>query len=223
MKNWFQTLPKGWQAILNHRLSIKEREKITQSLLGPYSSEKSYPRQEQLFRAFELSPPEQVKVVILGQDPYHGPGQAHGLAFSVPPHQKVPPSLRNIFKELKEDVGESILSSGDLSPWARQGVFLLNCFLSVREQAAGSHRHLGWENLSNAAIAGLSAEKEHLVFILWGNFAQKKKVLINPKKHLVLEAPHPSPLAAHRGFFGSKPFSKANQYLKSQGVEPIQW
>lgn len=223
MNTWFQKLPADWQELLDPYLSPKERSKITDSLQGPIRAEKSYPEPKEVFRAFECTRVKQVKVVLLGQDPYHGPGQAHGLAFSVPSNQALPPSLQNVFKELQADLGLAPEKSGDLSGWAEQGVFLLNSFLTVGHKAAGSHRTMGWQALSDAAITGLSAQRKNLVFLLWGKFAQGKSALIDEEKHLILSAPHPSPLAAHRGFFGSRPFSKTNQYLVQHGVEPIKW
>jgi len=162
-------------------------------------------------------------VVILGQDPYHGAGQAHGLSFSVQEGVPHPPSLQNIFKELKDDVGCPIPKNGTLTSWAQQGVFLLNTVLTVRASEANSHRNEGWENFTDAVIACLSAQKEHLVFILWGSPAGAKVSLIDSKKHLILKAPHPSPLSSYRGFFGSKPFSKSNDYLTCKGIKPIDW
>jgi uracil-DNA glycosylase len=164
-----------------------------------------------------------VKVVILGQDPYHGEGQANGLAFSVAPGLPFPPSLLNIFKELKADIGAPMPPNGDLSRWASQGVFLLNATLTVRANSAGSHQNQGWETVTDAVIRTISQEREGVVFLLWGAYAQKKEELIDSKKHFILKAPHPSPLAAHRGFWGCKHFSKANDYLVSTGQTPISW
>ncbi|NQV52262.1 MAG: uracil-DNA glycosylase [Flavobacteriales bacterium] len=186
-------------------------------------SAKVYPPAAVLFRAFELTPFPNVKVVILGQDPYHGQGQAHGLSFSVERGLPVPPSLKNIFKELHSDMGVLLPTQGDLSGWAHQGVFLLNATLSVRHKSPGSHQKKGWETFTDAAIKSLSDQKEHLVFMLWGNFARAKKALIDREKHLVLEAPHPSPFSAYTGFFGSRHFSKANAYLQTHHIDPVDW
>jgi len=182
-----------------------------------------YPPINEVFSAFNHTPFDKVKVVIIGQDPYHGPGQAHGLSFSVRPEVKIPPSLRNIYKELHEDLGCPISSEGDLSSWADQGVLLLNTVLTVEQGKAGSHHKKGWENFTDKVIEILNEEKEHLVFLLWGSPAQKKGAKVDSKKHLVLKSVHPSPLSAYRGFFGSKPFSKANEYLKKNKLDPIHW
>lgn len=182
-----------------------------------------YPPPEQIFSAFNLTPLAEVKVVIVGQDPYHGPGQAHGLSFSVPTGVRFPPSLLNIFKELKEDVGGEMPSSGDLTTWARQGVLLLNAVLSVEEGQANSHQGKGWELLTDRAIQAVSENCENVVFVLWGSFAQKKICLIDQQKHLILKGVHPSPLSSYRGFFGSKPFSKINMYLTETGQKVIDW
>ena len=188
-----------------------------------YQHHRVYPRGSQIFNAFAQTPFSDVKVVILGQDPYHGPGQAHGLSFSVPQGIAMPPSLQNIYKELCDDLGGSMPRNGDLTPWAEQGVLLLNATLSVRAHQAGSHQNRGWEHFTDAVIRELATQRDHLVFLLWGAYAQKKGAFIDREKHLVLTAPHPSPLAAHRGFFGSKPFSQTNAYLTEHGMETIQW
>lgn len=182
-----------------------------------------YPQPEDCFSAFKLTPFNKVKVVILGQDPYHGPNQAHGLCFSVKPGVKIPPSLVNIYKELKSDLGINPPANGYLEGWARQGVLLLNSTLTVESGMAGSHQKKGWEQFTDRAIELLNEEREHLVFVLWGAYAQKKGSFIDTKKHLVIKSPHPSPLSSHRGFFGSRPFSKINRYLKSKGISPIDW
>jgi len=182
-----------------------------------------YPARSQYFRALDLTPLEQVKVVILGQDPYHGPGQAHGLCFSVNEGVRFPPSLLNIYKERQADLGLAIPSSGDLSRWAQQGVLLLNSVLTVEKDQAASHQGRGWEKFTDQIISLVNEKCEHVVFILWGAYAQKKAAFVDRKKHLVLESVHPSPLSSHRGFFGSKPFSKANAYLLSRGQQPIDW
>ena len=183
-----------------------------------------YPRGNQIFNAFNLTPFDKVKVVILGQDPYHGPNQAHGLSFSVPNSVKPPPSLVNIFKELNNDIGKSIdHQNGNLEHWAQQGVFLLNTTLTVEHSKPLSHQHYGWEKFTDKVISTIDYNLENIVFILWGAFAQSKKSLIDSKKHLILTAPHPSPLSAHRGFFGSKPFSQTNTFLQSKQIDRINW
>lgn len=184
---------------------------------------KIYPKPTEWFAAFDHTPFEKVKVVILGQDPYHGPGQAQGLCFSVRPGVRFPPSLINIFKELKSDVGVDAPDNGSLIPWADQGVLLLNSVLTVREGQAASHQNKGWERFTDRAIHLLNEKRKNLVFVLWGAYAQKKGQFIDRKKHLVLEAVHPSPLSVHRGFFGSRPFSKINAYLEEHGEKAIHW
>ena len=187
-----------------------------------YAAGPCFPPGKDIFRAFDLAPFDQVKVVILGQDPYHTPGAAMGLCFSIPDGTRPQPSLRNIIKELASDVGVQRTHT-DLSDWAEQGVFLLNSVLTVRSGEAGSHANKGWEKLTDSAIRHLAQEREGIVFILWGSYAIAKRALIDEGKHLVLTAPHPSPLSAHRGFFGSKPFSQANAYLQENGQQPIHW
>ena len=182
-----------------------------------------FPKNELVFYCFNKTPLSKVKVVILGQDPYHGKNQAHGLSFSVPNRIKNPPSLRNIFKEIKSDLEIPISENGDLTSWAKQGVLLLNAILTVREKEAGSHQKMGWENYTNAVISKLSAEKEGVVFLLWGAFAQKKAALIDSEKHYVLETTHPSPFSAYRGFLGCKHFSKTNEILTINNQKPIDW
>jgi uracil-DNA glycosylase len=182
-----------------------------------------YPRAEDIFNAFHFTPLSKVKVVILGQDPYHNEGQAHGLCFSVKPDVDIPPSLVNIYKELQDDLGCYIPNNGYLEKWARQGVLLLNTVLTVRAHQANSHQGKGWEQFTDAVIQAVNAQDRPIVFILWGRPAQTKKSMLNNPKHLILEAPHPSPLSAFRGFFGSKPFSKTNQFLLNHGIEPIDW
>lgn len=195
-----------------------------------------YPHSSEWFNAFALTPFEAVKVVILGQDPYHGPGQAHGLSFSVPEGQRPPPSLLNMYKEIVAELGESAEATpadtrsrlverrcGNLEPWARQGVFLLNSVLTVEHGEAASHQGRGWESFTDAVIRALSAEREHLVFLLWGSYAQKKGQIIDSKRHKVLRAPHPSPLSAHRGFFGCGHFRETNEWLVAHGREPVDW
>lgn len=182
-----------------------------------------YPPSNLIFNAFNLTPFDKVKVVILGQDPYHNVGQAHGLAFSVPDGIQIPPSLQNIFKELNSDIGMPIPKSGNLENWAKEGVLLLNASLTVRANMAASHARIGWQQFTDAAIRALSEKKEHLVFILWGNYAIAKENLIDHSKHLVLKTVHPSPLSASRGFFGCHHFSQTNQYLISNDIQPIRW
>lgn len=182
-----------------------------------------YPAGANIFNAFKFTPFNEVKVVIIGQDPYHGPGQAHGLSFSVPEGIQKPPSLVNIFKELQSDIGKDVPESGNLENWAKQGVMLLNATLTVRANQAGSHQKHGWEQFTDSVIKTLSDKKSGLVFLLWGRFAQDKAVLIDSSKHYILKAAHPSPLSAYNGFFGCKHFSKTNEILQSQGKEPIVW
>mgnify|MGYP003660035989 CR=1 FL=1 len=188
-----------------------------------YGSTKVFPPGKEIFNAFEHCPIDQVKVVILGQDPYHGPGQAHGLSFSVKPGVPFPPSLLNIFKEIETDLGKPMPLDGDLTRWADQGVFLLNATLTVRAHQAGSHQKKGWEEFTDEVIRTISDRMEHVVFLLWGAYAQKKSALVDARKHLILTAPHPSPLSSYRGFFGCKHFSKANEYLVANGENPIEW
>ena len=188
-----------------------------------YGRGRCYPPGSQIFNAFNLCPFDRVKVVIIGQDPYHEPGQAEGLCFSVADGVPAPPSLQNIFKEISSDLGRPAPTSGSLRRWAEQGVLLLNATLTVRAHAAGSHQGHGWETFTDAVIARLSAERDHLVFILWGSYAQRKGAVIDRQRHLVLQSAHPSPLSAHRGFFGNHHFSLTNDYLTQHGQQPINW
>ena len=188
-----------------------------------YRTRLIFPPANDIFNAFHLTPLKDVKVVILGQDPYHGNNQAHGLCFSVKPEVEIPPSLVNIYKELHDDLGCTIPDHGYLVKWAKQGVLMLNTVLTVRAHQANSHRGIGWEEFTDAAIRVLNTQDRPIVFILWGRPAQMKKAMLNNPKHLILEAPHPSPLSSYRGFFGSRPFSKTNQFLEANGVEPIDW
>lgn len=188
-----------------------------------YQQRKIFPAPDDIFNAFHFTPLDEVKVVILGQDPYHNDGQAHGLCFSVKPEVEVPPSLVNIYQELHEDCGCEIPNNGYLEKWAKQGVLLLNTVLTVRAHQANSHRGIGWEEFTDAAIMAVNAQDRPVVFILWGAPAQRKKRMLNNSKHLILEAPHPSPLSAYRGFFGSRPFSQTNHFLEEHGVTPIDW
>ena len=194
-------------------------------VVGLRESQSVFPAQDEIFRALQLTPFDHVKVVLLGQDPYHGAGQAHGLAFSVPDGVKTPPSLRNIFKEICADIyeGADRAMLTDLSRWANQGVLLLNATLTVAEGKAGSHQHLGWQTLTDQIVATLSAERQQLVFLLWGAHAQKKGIFVDRDRHLVLETVHPSPLSAYRGFFGCRHFSRTNAYLKQYANDPIIW
>ena len=188
-----------------------------------YTTQTVYPKGTQIFNAFDKTPFDKVKVVVLGQDPYHEPNQAHGLCFSVNEGITLPPSLQNIYKEIQNDLGIPPSSSGNLERWAEQGVLLLNATLTVRAHQAGSHQNKGWEEFTDAVVHKIAEEKEQIVFILWGSYAQKKGGFINPDKHLILKSPHPSPLSAHRGFFGNKHFSKTNEYLTNTNQTPIQW
>ena len=188
-----------------------------------YQTKTVYPPPHQIFHALDACPFEQVRVVLLGQDPYHGPGQAHGLCFSVPDRVPPPPSLQNIFAEIQADIGTPIPASGNLERWAKQGVLLLNATLTVEARKAGSHQGKGWEMFTDAIIQSLSDKREHVVFLLWGRYAQQKAALINASKHLILTAAHPSPFSANNGFFGCRHFSKTNEYLEKQGKESIEW
>ncbi len=212
----------SWKNILQSEFEKPYFSSLIQFVKDEYQTHTCYPKGKNIFKAFELTPFDQVKVVLLGQDPYHGVGQAMGLCFSVPDGITYPPSLRNIITELKEDVGVE-LKSGDLSSWAKQGVFLLNATLTVRAHEAGSHQNRGWETFTDSVIQKISNEKDSIVFILWGSYAQQKIKLIDTSKHFIIKSVHPSPLSSHRGFFGSKPFSKTNSYLISKNIEPVQW
>ncbi|EAZ80639.1 uracil-DNA glycosylase [Algoriphagus machipongonensis] len=213
----------SWKEALKHHFLKDSFMKLTSFVKDEYSKDKVFPPGKEIFSAFWHCPLNEVKVVILGQDPYHGPGQAHGLSFSVKPGIPFPPSLLNILKELKSDLGLDLPPNGDLTRWADQGVFLLNATLTVRAHQAGSHQKKGWEEFTDEVIQVISKEREGVVFLLWGAYAQKKALLIDETKHLILKAPHPSPLSAHRGFLGCKHFSKTNEYLLSKGKEPIKW
>ena len=222
----------SWKEALVGEFGKPYFEALTTFVKDEYKVHAVYPPPKNIFRAFDLCPFTKVEVVILGQDPYHGAGQANGLSFAVGHGVRLPPSLQNIFKEIESDVETpssltevrlTSQKSGDLSRWAEQGVLLLNATLTVRGSTPGSHQGHGWEEFTDAAIATLSAERKHLVFILWGNYARQKGAHIDRSKHLVLESPHPSPFSAHNGFFGSKPFSKANAYLLEHGKKAIDW
>lgn len=216
-------IEESWKQILSAEFEKDYFRQLTDFVRNEYRSTTVYPPGKLIFNAFNLCPFEQVKVVIIGQDPYHGPGQAHGLCFSVNDNVPFPPSLRNIFKEIQDDLGKPIPESGNLTRWAKQGVLLLNATLTVRAHQAGSHQRRGWEEFTDAAIRALAEQREHLVFILWGAYAQKKGAFIDRSRHLVLTSVHPSPLSAHNGFFGNRHFSRANEYLQQHGLAPIEW
>lgn len=214
----------SWKEPLADEFEKPYFKELTKFVKQEYKDEPVYPAPKYIFRAFDLCPFEKVKVVILGQDPYHGAGQANGLCFAATDGVVLPPSLQNIFKEIENDLGQPLVDrSGDLTRWAEQGVLLLNATLTVRAHLPGSHQNKGWEQFTDAAIHTLSQEHEGLVFILWGNYAKAKGAHIDHSKHLVLTAPHPSPLSARAGFFGCKHFSKANEYLTARGKTPIEW
>jgi len=223
MITMLKQLESTWKKQLVDELALPYFTNLTKMVEAAYQNEVVYPPQDELFSAFTLCHFPAVKVVILGQDPYHGPGQAHGLSFSVKEGVLVPPSLKNIYKEIASDIGTLPPSSGNLEHWAKQGVLLLNSTLTVKAGEPASHQGLGWETFTDAVIKKISEEKEHVVFLLWGKFAQAKQSLIDTNKHLVLPAPHPSPFSAYTGFFGSKHFSKTNEYLNEHGKKPIVW
>lgn len=216
-------IEESWHNALADQWELPYFKSLTDFVRAQYAATTVYPPASKIFAAFDACPFDKVKVVILGQDPYHGPGQANGLCFSVNPGVPFPPSLVNIFKEVSSDTGASCPPDGDLSRWARQGVFLLNSVLTVEQGHAASHASHGWETLTDAAITALSTRREHIVFLLWGNYAINKGRLIDRNRHLVLSSVHPSPLSAHRGFFGNKHFSQANTYLQAHNLAPIQW
>lgn len=216
-------IEESWKKILAPEFEKDYFVKLTDFVRQEYHSTTVYPPGRLIFNAFNLCPYDKVKVVIIGQDPYHGPGQAHGLCFSVNDGVPFPPSLQNIFKEIHDDLGIPMPTTGNLTRWAEQGVLLLNATLTVRAHQAGSHQHKGWEEFTDAAIRALAENREHLVFILWGSYAQKKGSFIDRNKHLVLTSVHPSPLSAYNGFFGNKHFSRANAYLAEHGETPIKW
>ena len=214
----------GWKKLLKEEFNKPYFQQIAHHIKTEKSQGKTiYPSGPFIFYAFDTTPLDKVKVVILGQDPYHGPKQAHGLCFSVQKGVPPPPSLVNIFKELNDDIGIRIPEHGDLTHWAKQGVFLLNASLTVRSSEPMSHAKIGWATFTDTVIRKISEAKEHVVFMLWGKFAQEKRVLIDESKHLILRSVHPSPLSAHNGFFGCKHFSKANEYLVKHGMDPIDW
>ncbi|MEN9919016.1 MAG: uracil-DNA glycosylase [Bacteroidota bacterium] len=212
-----------WKQQLNQEFEKQYFEKLTSFVKEQYRTQAVYPPAKEIFNAFQHTPFHQVKVVILGQDPYHNVGQANGLAFSVNPGIQIPPSLLNIYKQIHAEYGTPIPTSGDLTRWADQGVLLLNATLTVQAHQAASHQGKGWETFTDAAISTLAANRSHIVFMLWGTYAQKKATYIDPTKHLILQSPHPSPLSAHRGFLGNQHFSQANEYLREQGLKTIEW
>ena len=216
-------IEKSWQEVLQVEFDKPYFENLVGFVKQEYASNTIFPPAGQIFNAFNTCPFNNVKVVILGQDPYHGPGQAHGLCFSVNDGIQFPPSLQNIFKEITSDLGIPAPKTGNLTRWAEQGVLLLNATLTVRASQAGSHQGKGWEEFTDAVIKTISEKAENVVFILWGSYAIKKKSLINASKHCILTAPHPSPLSSYRGFFGCKHFSQTNTYLTSKGKTPIEW
>ena len=212
-----------WNEILAEEMQKDYYQELQAFVQKRRAEVRVFPEEKNVFNALELTPFESVKVVILGQDPYHGFGQAHGLSFSVQKGIPLPPSLKNIYKELQEDIGGNLPTEGDLTHWAKQGVLLLNTVLTVEEGNANSHKGMGWERLTNRLIESLNGLKHPVIFILWGNSAQDKEKLITNPNHVILKAPHPSPLSAYRGFFGSKPFSRVNDILIQQGQTPIRW
>lgn len=216
-------IEKSWKECLADEFEKPYFKELTDFVRKEYSKSTVYPPGAFIFNAFNHCPFDKVKVVLLGQDPYHEPQQAHGLCFSVQDGTQFPPSLVNIFKEIQTDLGKSIPQSGDLTRWADQGVLLLNATLTVRAHYAGSHQGKGWETFTDAVIQRLATQREHIVYLLWGAYAQRKCAIIDATKNKVLQSPHPSPLSAHRGFFGNKHFSKANEYLVATGQTPIDW
>lgn len=218
-----QILKNDWHTYLNEEFNKPYYQKLRQYLMKEYKTNTIYPDMYDIYNAFHYTPYQKTKVVILGQDPYHGPNQAHGFSFSVKPGVDIPPSLKNIYKELQDDIGFQIPDHGYLIHWAKQGVLLLNAVLTVRAHQPNSHRGIGWENFTDRVIEVLNNRDEPVVFILWGRNAREKARVVDRNRHFVIESPHPSPLSAHRGFFGSRPFSKTNEFLHSIGAEPIDW
>jgi uracil-DNA glycosylase len=216
-------LKNDWQEVLGEEFQKPYYRQLREFLKNEYENYTVYPKQEDIFNALQYTPYRDVKTVILGQDPYHGPGQAHGLSFSVKPDVKIPPSLKNIFKEMQADLGCDIPNNGYLVKWAKEGVLLLNTVLTVRKGQAHSHKGKGWELFTDRVIQKLNEREKPVIFILWGKPAQEKGKLIDDSKHFILTSPHPSPFSARKGFFGSRPFSKANELLRKQGEEPIDW
>ena len=216
-------IEESWKKILDNEFQKPYFEQLTNFVRQEYATRKIFPPSRLIFNAFDSCPFDKLKVVLLGQDPYHGIGQAHGLCFSVNDGVPLPPSLQNMYKEIFDDLHIQPYSSGNLERWAKQGVFLLNATLSVRANIAGSHQGRGWEQFTDAVIQKIAEQKENVVFLLWGNYAIQKSRMIDPFKHKILTAPHPSPLSAYRGFFGCKHFSQANNYLVEKGLEAIDW
>ncbi len=216
-------IEESWRQHLQSEFDKPYFRQLVDFVKSEYATRQIFPPGRQIFNAFNLCPFDKVKVVIIGQDPYHDDGQANGLCFSVNPGTDFPPSLQNIFKEIADDLGRPIPTDGDLSRWASQGVLLLNATLTVRAHQAGSHQGRGWEQFTDAAITQLSAHRDHLVFMLWGAYARAKSALIDHGKHCILTCAHPSPLSAYRGFFGCKHFSKANAWLTAHGISPVEW
>ena len=216
-------IEKSWQKALAEEFEKDYFLELAEKVRAAYSTNAVFPPPKLVFNAFNLCPLEKTRVVIIGQDPYHGHGQAHGLSFSVPTGVRIPPSLRNIYQELEDDLGLERSQSGNLEHWATEGVLLLNSALTVEKNKAGSHRQYGWEKFTDAVIKTISDQKKNIVFILWGNFAKEKESLIDSSKHLILTAAHPSPFSAHSGFFGCKHFSQTNNYLKKHNQKPIKW
>jgi uracil-DNA glycosylase len=219
----FESFPKTWSALLQEETRKDYLFSLEKNVEEAYASSICFPPKQKIFEAFALCKPQDVRVVILGQDPYHGLGEAHGLAFSVQKGMKIPPSLRNIYKELESEFGIDLTRTANLTSWAEQGVLLLNSVLTVEKDKAGSHSKWGWEEFTNATIEFISKENAHVVFVLWGDYARKKTSLIDFSKHAIIESVHPSPLSAYRGFFGSKPFSKVNEQLSAWELAPISW
>lgn len=213
----------SWKEKLNAEFTKPYFLQLTEFVRNEYKTQSVFPPAREIFRAFDCCDFDQVKVVIIGQDPYHGPGQANGLCFSVRSDVKMPPSLVNIFKEIQSDLGKPFPPNGELERWANQGVLLLNATLTVRSSSPGSHQNKGWETFTDAVIREISESKNNIVFLLWGSYAQKKGEIIDRSKHYVLASPHPSPFSADRGFFGNKHFSKTNDYLRSKGIREIDW
>jgi len=216
-------IEESWKKVLENEFNKDYFKTLTEFVRNEYNKRQIFPPPSKIFNAFDLCPFNDTKVIILGQDPYHDVNQANGLCFSVNDEIKQPPSLVNIFKEIENDLGVPAPQSGNLERWAKQGVLLLNATLTVRAHQAGSHQNMGWETFTNSVIKILANQREHIVFLLWGAYAIQKSSFIDYRKHLVLTSPHPSPLSAHRGFFGNKHFSKANEYLKSKGIKEISW
>ncbi len=216
-------LEPSWKDLLKDEFDKPYFKTLSDFVHEEYKISTIYPPAKFIFNALDSLPVDKVKVVIIGQDPYHGPGQAHGLSFSVPDGVALPPSLQNIYKELKTDLGKTVPQSGNLDHWVKEGILLLNATLTVRAHQAGSHQNKGWEQFTDAVIHHLADAKENLVFILWGNYAQRKGDFIDTSKHLVIKSAHPSPLSAYNGFFGSRPFSKTNEYLAAHGKTPVNW